>query len=116
MSRYITYKEIDGEGKSQYFILQKDFPHIVGLIANYPTKNFVSAMPIVGYNLYIVFNGTLRGSVIPTYKDIDIEITNILQEMSDWYQINRISLFPKRYKKLKYKNDTSPSEQNNSLS
>jgi hypothetical protein len=101
MIKYITYKEDDDEGKSWYYILQKDFPHIKCILNGYPTRNFVQAIPILGYNIWVVFDGTLRGSSIPGYKDIDIEITNVMQDMADWYYINRILKFPKRYRKLK---------------
>ena len=101
MNPYITYRDDDEEGNSRYYILQKDFPHIKCLLNNYPTRNLYQAIPILGYNIWIVFDGTLRGNMLPGYKDIDEEVKKVMQDMSDWYYINRVLRFPKRYKKLK---------------
>lgn len=106
MSPFITYREKDEAGNLQYYILQKDFPHIIGVVANRPAEgNWYS--PIAGYYLYVVFNYTLRGKMIPSYKNISEEISSVLDKMATWYLAERILFDEKRYKKFKIKQDVS---------
>lgn len=100
MSPFITYRDIE-EGELQYYILQREFPHYVGIISTYPKTNFIESMPIAGYNLWIVFDGTIKGEVIPSYKNVDVDIKNSLNEMSIWYYAHRIIPQEKKYKKFK---------------
>lgn len=100
MIPYITYRE--GEGYLvKYYILQKAFPHINCIISQVPTKKFVEAVPIASYNLYIVFEGTIRGNEIPSYTDIDKEIIATMEDMAQWFYLNRILTDIKKYKKWK---------------
>lgn len=101
MSPFITYRDIDINGELQYYVLQREFPHFIGLVSTSPTKSFVPAIGITAHRLWIVFEGTLRGSVIPNYLNIDAEVKSVMNEMSQWYYANRISLYPKKYKKFK---------------
>jgi len=99
MNKFITYRDSDKNGRLRYFILQKEFPHFVGRISDDYTENALFKVPISGYNLWIMFNGTLRGNVVPSYKDIHKEIEDVFYEMSTWYFTNRISENHKKYSK-----------------
>lgn len=102
MEKFITYREKNESGLLCFYILQKAFPHYVGLlVAGHPTQGALCNSPIAGYNLWISFSGCLQGNVIPSYKDVLVEITNVFTEMSNWYYINRIVAEPKRYLKFK---------------
>ncbi len=105
MSDFITFRELDADGKFAYYILQKDFPHYIGVIYPFPKKNFIEPSPIAGYNLWVTFNGTLRGLVIPAYKNIADEIVIVLDKMANWYLQQRVLPEQKKYKKYKI-NDT----------
>lgn len=102
MGTFITYREKDSSGVLQYYILQKDFPHINGLILNKPCEgNWCS--PVPGYNLWIVFDYTIRGKMIPSYKNIREEISSVLDRMAAWFYAERIMQDEKKYKKFKIK-------------
>jgi len=106
MIPYITYREPNEEGILCYYILQKYFPHFSGLlVANRPIDGAIVNAPIAGYNLFITFNGTLRGNIIPNYKNIQEEIITVFEDMSSWYLINRILLNEKLYRKFKIVTD-----------
>lgn len=98
--KFITYRE-ETENGLEYFILQKGFPHFVCKISDIPEKHFVDAMPITAYNLFLVFNFTLRGNLIPSYQNIDEEIKSTMQEMAAWFYEQRIINNEKKYKKWK---------------
>ena len=104
MSEFITYREIVDD-KLEYFILQKDFPHYVGMIAERPVVNYFQCAPINCYNLFVTFYFTIRGKYIPSYKNTPKEIDEVLQQMAVWFYNNRIMADEKRYKKWKI-NDT----------
>ena len=98
--KYITYREeIDGD--LQYFILQKEFPHFCCYISDKPIVNFIQPLPISSYDLWLVFNFTLRGNMIPSYKDIYDEICAVMTDMGLWFYSERILTNPKKYKKWK---------------
>lgn len=101
MQNYITYRENDEDGRLCYFILQKAFPHFVGLLSTGKLENSLASMPIAGYNLWINFNGTLRGNTIPSYKNILDEIQSFISDMAIWFYNNRILIEPKKYEKFK---------------
>lgn len=103
MHLYITYRESDAEGNQQYFILQKEFPHFVAKISEQPIVNFIQPMPITNYNLYLVFNGCLRGNIIPSYKDIGEEVKSVMNSMAIWFFEQRVLPNEKKYKKWKIK-------------
>lgn len=97
---YITYREFIND-ELGYFICQKDFPHYLCRISDKPIVNFIQPIPITDYNLWITFNATLRGNVIPSYKDIGEEIVSVMQSMAAWFYNNRILPNEKKYKKWK---------------
>jgi len=96
MAEFVTYKEDD-----KYFILQKEFPHFVCQISEQPIVNFIQPLPISNYNLWIIFYATLRGNMIPSYKDIHKEIVSVMNAMAIWYYEQRILQNEKKYKKWK---------------
>ncbi len=101
MNKFITYRDINENGETLYFILQKDFPHFQTVVSEVPTTVFVAAMPVTDYNLYLNFAGVLRGFMIPSYQNVDKEISGIMQEMMEWFYDNRILVNEKKYKKWK---------------
>jgi len=101
MDKYISYRETDEEDFLQYYILQKEFPHILVNISERPVVNFVQPVPINEYNLFLVFSGTLRGNVIPSFINIGEEIKSVMQDMSVWFYEYRIIPNEKKYKKWK---------------
>lgn len=106
MKSFITFRENDGECNLQYYILQRDFPHFIGVVLNhFDIGNWYA--PVSGYMLYVNFAGTLRGNIIPSYKDISEEIQNIVGLMADWYCVNRVLIDEKRFKKYKINATTS---------
>ena len=111
MIPYVTFRE-PLEGQLQYFILQKAFPHFVGVLTYLPVDNrIIPSIPISGYNLWVTFNGTLRGNMIPTYNNIDKEAMEALNAMAIWFYQNRILPDEKRYKKFKIQpNVSSPAQ------
>ncbi len=100
MIPYITYRELEN-GHLQYYILQKEFPHYIGVISSHPINQTICQIPIPGYNLWVVFGGTLRGNMIPNYKDIQNEIDIEFQKMSIWFLTERIQSELKRFNKWK---------------
>jgi hypothetical protein len=103
MNPFITFRDKDSNDKLQYYICQRSFPHYIGVISNIPVSEAMCCIPISGYNLYVVFAGTLRGNVVPGYKDIGFEIDKTFNDMAAWYLSERIIKDEKKYKKLKIK-------------
>lgn len=101
MESHITFKEKDSEGNECYYVLQKEFPHYLGVIVTYPKKNLVDSSPIAGYNFWICFSGTIRGNFAPSYKNVSDEIVVALDNMALWY-LNKIIL-PNKEKYNKFK-------------
>jgi hypothetical protein len=101
MIPYITYRDVDNNGELGYFILQKDFPHYIGQITTYPQERLIPSIQIAGYYLWVTFNGTIRGNIVPSYKNIEEDIKFVMNEMSIWYYANRIIDNPKKYKQFK---------------
>lgn len=97
---YITYRELIND-ELGYFICQKEYPHYVCRIADIPKNVFVEAVPVTDHNLFLVFNGVFRGMVIPSYNNVDKEISNVMLDMAAWFYTNRILVEPKKYKKWK---------------
>lgn len=97
---FITYRE-DVSGKLCYFILQKEFPHYVGLIKESPMGGTLPQMNIPGYSLWIQIVGTVRGSYIPSYQDVETEMNSVAGRMSQWLLDNRILPAESKYRKFK---------------
>lgn len=110
-NRFITYRDNDDLGNLQYYIVQKDFPHIQAVITAYNKDYIFPSVPISGYSLYISFDGTLSGKRVPGYKDIYHDVISTMNEMAEWYLHNRLIPDKGRYKKFKInsnQNDTIP--------
>lgn len=105
MKQFITYKEKDNNGNVYYYILQRGFPHFLGKIVTSPIEGSIINAPISKHNLWVTFNGTLRGNMIPNYKDIKNEIANTFTEMANFYYTEKIQPNEKSYHKFKI-NDT----------
>jgi len=106
MTPYITFRDKDESGELQYYILQRDFPHMIGVLVTYPIKS-LSCQPISGYNLFVKFDGCLRGKMLPDYRNIADEIDTIMQTMAVWFYTERIVMDKKRFKKFKIENDAT---------
>lgn len=100
-NRFITYRDTDENGNLQYYVVQKDFPHIQALITAYDKNYIFPSIPISGYSLYVSFDGTLSGKRVPAYREIQHDIVSVMNEMSEWYLNNRILPDKGRYKKFK---------------
>jgi hypothetical protein len=109
MIPYITYRE-EKEGNLLYYILQKEHPHYVWVIAYGPIENKIQ-IPITEHNLYVTFAGTIRGNFIPSYRDVVNQIEQTMTSMAIWYYENRILKEPKKYSKFKL-NVSSANQQN----
>lgn len=99
MSPFVTFMDEDKTGELQYYILQREFPHFVGLIAHQKAESTLTQQPILGYNLWIIFAGTIRGNFIPSYQNIQKEVDAVFLEMSNWFYQHRVLANPKKYKK-----------------
>ncbi len=105
---FITFREeVDGEEK--YFILQKSFPHNVAIIATQPMANPIAQSTIAGYNLWLVWSGTLRGNMIAVYPEYKDQLVDCFEEMAEWFYNERILKNEKRYAKFKIKKDVPTS-------
>lgn len=110
MSPFITFREMCAGGRLSYYVLQRDFPYIVGVINEAPPGNTIGASTVSGYNLWIVFNGTLRGNFIPSYRNITDEIQLVLDNMASWFLSERILPDEKKYKRFKINTNDTGSE------
>lgn len=108
MIPYITFREPTQDGM-QYYILQKEFPHYVGIISSHPVNKTLCQIAIPGYNLWVVFCGTIRGNVIPSYNQIQNEIEIVFQNMAQWFLEHRILAEPKKFNKWKFKPSSTTS-------
>jgi hypothetical protein len=105
MMPFITFRDKDTNGDLQYYILQRAFPHFVGRISASPIEGALSNEPISGYNLWVTFNGTLVGNLIPNYVNIQKEISNVYFSMAAWFYAERIVMDKGRFKRFKIKNN-----------
>lgn len=101
MMPYITYRETDSDGRLCYYILQKAFPHYKAILSIGKLEDTLASMPVLGYNLYLNFAGTLVGNFLPAYKDALKEIEATLFSMAEWFYVNRVLAEPKKYSKFK---------------
>jgi len=101
MNKYITFTDKDKSGEVKYFILQRDFPHCVGVISQTPKENTLAFSAIPGYWLYVCFDGTLRGAFVPGYKNIVEEVSRVMHDMAQWYYTGRVLQNEKKYSKFK---------------
>lgn len=80
---------------------------MIAKISEYPIDKTLCCQSIAGYNLYLVFAGTLRGNMLPSYKDINAEVRIVFEMMALWFYNERILPDKKRYQKFKIKSDDS---------
>ena len=100
MSPFITFMDTNRAGEMQYYILQRAYPHYVGLIENMPRLDQPYQAPISGHHIYITFNGILRGNFVPASEQYEREIGAVFEAMAAWFYENRVLKEPKRYKKF----------------
>lgn len=103
---FITYHE-EVEGETKYFILQKAFPHNVGVICVQPSANPIGQSTIAGYNLWITWSGTLRGKMLAAYPEYEKDLQLCFDEMANFFLSERILKNERRYAKFKIKKDVS---------
>jgi hypothetical protein len=103
MSPFITFRDFDSINGLQYYILQREYPHYLSVIAEEKKYDLIiQPQQITGYYLWVNFCGTLRGNIIPGYLHIQEDIKFVLNEMAEWYYINRVVPQHKKFKKFKY--------------
>lgn len=108
MNPFITFRDKDDKGDLCYYILQRAHPHFVGKIVYNPVEGAIANEPIAGYNMWVTFANTLRGNFLPSYKNIQQEISTVMFSMSAWFYAERILMDKDRFKKFKIKtNDSS---------
>jgi len=100
MEPFITFRDKNNSGELCYYILQREFPHYIGLISETPNLKALACVPITSHNLWVIHNGVLAGNYIPAQRDVMDEIKKVFQGMSDWYYAHRVIPNPKKYKKL----------------
>lgn len=105
---FITFREENNEGDLCYYILQKNHPHYVGKIVNYPIEGAIVNMPLPEYNLWVTYAGVLEGRFVPGYKEVEADIESMFSQMAEWYYHYRIKTNPKKYIKFKMTNDSIP--------
>ncbi len=101
MEPFITFRDRDKQGELQYYILQRAWPHYVGVIFTYPPADPIMTAAISGYNLFVVYSGTLQGRFLPSNPNWEVEVQGVFQDMATWFHQKRILTEPRRYKKLK---------------
>lgn len=111
MIPYITFREIDDSGELQYYILQREHPHYVGVIKNVPHGNILMRAAIPGHMLWVEFAGTLRGNFVEARTDIVAELDGLFTDMAQWFYLNRVKPNEKKYKKFKLKSNVPISNQ-----
>jgi len=102
-SKFITYREMADDGVLRYYILQRDFPHSIGVVLSSPNHGAVAQSVVAGYNLFIVYDGTLRGNFIAAYPGFEEELNGVFMDMAAWYLSERILTDEKKYLKFKIK-------------
>lgn len=103
MEKFITFRDTDNAGNLHYYILQRAYPHYQCVILDRPEKAVVEACPIMNHGLWLVFDGTIIGAYLPSYKYVVDEIANVMSDMSEWFYVNRIQPNQLKYKRWKIK-------------
>ena len=103
--RYITYREEDEFGRLCFYILQKDFPHYIGLLVTQPMNRAMINMPLPEYHLWLTYAGVLMGNYVPSTVASEANIDGIFSDMAEWYYLNRIKTQAKKYSKFKITHD-----------
>lgn len=105
MIPFITYRELI-DGKLEYFVLQKEFPHFLGRVVMFPVEHSLVNEPVAGYNLFITFAGVLSGNYYPSAITGD-EMKLIFERMALWFASERVIGGGKRFDKFKIKMNVS---------
>ena len=100
---FITFREVDDKNILRYYILQKDFPHCLAVILSQPMPESLCQSVVPGYNLWVVWDGTLRGNYVAAYPDYEKDLQFTMDNMAAWYFSERIEKDKKRYEKFKVK-------------
>src|SRR5678816_3056798 len=87
MIPYITFREMDEEGRLCFFILQKAFPNYIGLLVSSPREGGIVNAPIPKYRLWITYAGVLSGNFFPGHSGALQEVQQVFNSMSEWYYI-----------------------------
>jgi hypothetical protein len=98
---FATYRELQN-GQLEYFIVQKDYPHFLGRIVTFPVEQSLVNCPVAGYNLWVTFNGTLRGNFYPSNISTE-EMQVIFETIALWFCSERVIGNGKRFDKFKIK-------------
>lgn len=102
---FITFREPDDTGEVQYYILQREHPHYIGVIKNLPREKTLMRAAIPGHILWVEFAGTLRGNFVESRVDIVAELNGVFTDMAEWFYLNRIKPNEKKFKKFKLKSN-----------
>ncbi len=100
---FLTFREIDDKGILRYYILQKEFPHNKAVILSQPNHEALCQSVVPGYNLWVVWDGTLRGNFVAAYPDYQKELQYTMDSMANFYYSERVLTDEKRYSKFKVK-------------
>lgn len=103
---FLTYRETNEKGELIYYILQKEFPHYLAWVSNTRVEKALAQATVAGYNMQIVFCGTISGAFIPSYRGVVEQIQMVIESMSSWFLDNRINVEPKKYLKFKLNADS----------
>lgn len=95
--RYILFREEAG-----LYVLQKDFPHSIGKLTN-KKEEIKPQCVIPGYQLYVTFDGTLRGNYMPSDRFFMQETSEVLPNMANFLLENLIYTTDE-YEKYKIRN------------
>ena len=106
-SPYLTFRDKDKNGDLQYYILQREQPHYVGIIKTAPSETAIVQHAVPGYHLWVVYSGVLRGNYIPSSKQQVFDLENIYMNMAMWFVTERIHDEEKRFKKFKIITDAN---------
>jgi len=107
---FITYRENDIKGVLRYYILQRDFPNNIGVILSQPNHKAICQSVIPGYNLWVVWDGTLRGNFVAAYPDFEKELRYTMDNMAAWFWAERIVMDKKRFKQFKVENNATTTQ------
>jgi hypothetical protein len=107
MQPYITFVETNDKGELIYYILQKSFPNYLAYISTTRVEKALAQATVAGYNMQVVFCGTIQGAFIPSYRGVVEQIQLALEDMANWFLSNRINLESKKYLKFKLNVDRS---------
>lgn len=104
MIPFILFKEKDKNGNIQQYVLQRDYPNYIGVVNFRPIETTICQQPIAGYNLWVNFNGSLRGNMMPLDKGSLKEMEEIFFNMACWFYTEMDTI---KYESYKIKTDVA---------